>query len=582
MLAIPSIRNQIWQLPEHDARLIAGLQQQLNCSVFLAQLLLARGLAADTAPDFLNPTLRQLPDPLGLRDMDRAIAIIADAIIAQKTIGILGDYDVDGTCSTALWLRYLRQLRVACHFHIPNRFTEGYGPSALGLDQLLTRGADMILTVDCGISANDLLDEYAAKCPIVIIDHHIPGPELPRAAAIVNPNRIDCQFPHKNLAAVGVVFFTLIALNRELRQRGFFINRVEPDLKSLLDLVALGTVADIVTLIGPNRIFVKRGLEILAQRQNMGLAALADVAGLDGVPNAYHLGFVLGPRINAAGRLRDGSMGVELLTTTEAWQAQHLAQQLDQYNTERQAIEQSITAQAQAVIDAVANDNQVLVVANYQWHPGVIGIVASRLKEIYAKPVCVVALRDDGVGTGSARSVTGFHLGNAIITAQQSGILVKGGGHAMAAGFTVAAAQVPALQQFLNERFVVELGNAPPATILPIAASIHPRAVGAPLWAEMEQMEPFGAGNPQPKLAMMNLRVTHAEILKSLHLRLTLESADGTRVTAMAFRCMNAPLGQFLYQSRGHNIHVAGQFRPNDFNGRRTFQFLVEDAAQVG
>ena len=582
MLAIPSIRKQIWQLPEHDSRLVAGVQQQLGCSEFLAQLLLARGLDAQTAPDFLNPSLRQLPDPLGLRDMDRAIAIIADAVIAQKTIGILGDYDVDGTCSTALWVRYLQQLGVACHFHIPNRFTEGYGPSAFGLDHLLARGAEMILTVDCGISANDLLDEYAVRCPIVIIDHHIPGPELPKAAAIVNPNRVDCDFLHKNLAAVGVVFFTLIALNRELRQRGFFTNRAEPDLKTLLDLVALGTVADIVTLIGPNRIFVKRGLEILAQRQNIGLAALADVARLDGAPNAYHLGFVLGPRINAAGRLRDGSLGVELLTTAEGWQAQDLARQLDQCNTERQGIEQTITAQAQAAIDAAANDNQVLVVADHQWHPGVIGIVASRLKEIYAKPVCVVALRGDGLGTGSARSVAGFHLGNAIITAQQTGILAKGGGHAMAAGFTVHAAQIPALQEFLNKRFVADLGNAPPATILPIAASIHPRAVGAPLWAEMEQMEPFGAGNPQPKLAMMSVRVAHAEILKSLHLRLMLESSDGTKVTAMAFRCMNAPLGQFLYQSRGHNIRVAGQFRPNDFNGRRTFQFLVEDAAQVG
>jgi single-stranded-DNA-specific exonuclease len=317
-------------------------------------------------------------------------------------------------------------------------------------------------------------------------------------------------------------------------------------------------------------------------RQNIGLAALADVARLDGAPNAYHLGFVLGPRINAAGRMDEAGLGVELLLTAEGWRAKDLARQLDDFNQQRQAVEQDILAQAQAQIDAAGEDSPVLLAANDHWHQGVIGIVASRLKDIYQKPVAVAAINADGIAVGSARSVAGFNFGNAVLAAVQDGILIGGGGHGMAAGFKIRRENLPRFSDFLAARHAADIKIRDMTRMVTVDAVIHPRAVGAALWADIAQLEPIGAGNPQPKLAMLHVQLTHADILKEQHLRLTLQSLDGTKVAAMAFRVMQGPLGQFLYQQRGQQIHVLGQLRPNDFNGRRSFQFLIEDAAAVG
>lgn len=548
----------------------------------VARILAARGVTLDHIDDFLNPTLRQLPDPYGLIDMEKAAMILADAIVAKKTIGILGDYDVDGATSTGLLRRYIHETGGKTVFHIPCRFTEGYGPSALGFDKLLANGAELIVTLDCGITATDLIGEYADKIPILIIDHHLPGTDLPPAAAIVNPNRLDCAFDHKYLAACGVTFFLIMAVNRILRERGHFgADRGEPDLKNYLDFVALGTVADIVPLVGVNRTFVRRGLEILAQRNNVGLRALADVARLDGKPDAYHLGFLLGPRLNAAGRLQDASLGVQLLAESEEWRAQDIARQLDKLNTERQELEQTILAQAIDQIEATSKDAPVIVAANENWHPGVIGIVASRLKDRYHKPSFVIAL-NDGKGTGSARSVHGFDLGSAVLSAQQLGILDKGGGHAMAAGFKIVPEKLDQFRQYIAERFIKDTANTNMTPRLAIDAVAQPGALNMGLVQELKKLEPFGQGNPQPRFAVHNVQVAFADIMKEKHLRLTLRGLDGSEIKAVAFRVMENKLGKFLLQSKGAQIHVAGTLRENNFNGRTTAQFQIEDAAAIG
>ncbi len=586
MTTLTSITGKRWIIANPDDRQTQAIMQKCALPDVVARILAWRGVTVDTVDEFLDPQLRQLPDPANLQDMDLAAAILADAVESQKTIGILGDYDVDGATSTVLIINYIRALGGKSVFHIPNRFREGYGPSALGLDRLIELGADLVVTVDCGITATDLLDEYIKKIPILIVDHHQPGPELPKANAIVNPNRFDDDFPHKNLAACGVVFMLLIALNRNLRARGFFRERVEPDLKSFLDLVALGTVADIVSLTGLNRIFVKRGLEVMATRNHVGLRALSDVSRLDTKPDAYHLGFMLGPRINAAGRLQDASLGVRLLTATEEWQAREIATQLDKLNTERQAIEETILAQAIDQVEREQMQSPILVAANENWHPGVIGIVASRLKDRYARPACMIAFIADGngqtVGTGSARSVTGFNLGAAIIAAEQSGILQKGGGHAMAAGFKIESGKLAQFREFMQTRFAAETAGADLSASLAIDASVNLAALNDALLQKLNTLAPFGMGNPQPRFMIPNVQIEYAEVMKEKHVRLRLKSLDGAGMDAVAFRVMDSPLGKFLSARTGAQIHVAGHLRENHFNGRRKLQFQIEDAAAVG
>lgn len=577
-----SITGRRWEVTQSDDREALAIAQRYHLPDTVARILAARQIGLDHIDDFLNPTLRQLPDPYGLIDMEKAATILAGAIIAKKTIGILGDYDVDGATSTSLLRRYIHETGGKTTFHIPCRFTEGYGPSALGFDKLIQNGAELIVTLDCGITSTDLIGEYADRVPILIIDHHLPGADLPRAAAIVNPNRLDCAFDHKYLAACGVTFFLIMAINRILRDRGHFgAALAEPDLKTYLDLVALGTVADIVPLLGVNRIFVRRGLEILGMRGNVGLRALADVARLDGKPDAYHLGFLLGPRINAAGRLQDASLGVQLLAESEDWRAQDIARQLDKLNTERQELEQTILAQAIDQVDASSNDAPVILAANENWHPGVIGIVASRLKDRYHKPSFVVAMKA-GQGTGSARSVHGFDLGSAVLAAQQLGILDKGGGHAMAAGFKITADKMDQFRQFITGRFIKDTANANMTPRLAIDALAQPGALNMDLLQNLKKLEPFGQGNPQPRFAVKNVQIAFADIMKEKHLRLTLRGMDGAEIKAVAFRVMEGKLGKFLSQSKGAQIHVAGTLRENNFNGRTTAQFQIDDAAELG
>ncbi len=571
-----STAGRFWKMAEPDDRIAQAIAQRHGLPELMARLLQLRGVGIDDVDDFLNPALRSIPDPSGLKDMDKAAEILADAIQRGSVIGILGDYDVDGATSTAMLIEYIRSVGGKVAFHIPDRFKEGYGPSQLGIDKLIADKAEVIVTVDCGITALDLLGTtQSEKLPVVIIDHHIAGTEIPKVSAVVNPNRFDDDFPHKNLAACGVAFLALIALNRTLRARGHFKDGPEPDLKNYLDLVALGTVADVVPLTGLNRLFVQKGVEILHKRQNPGLRALCNAGRIQAKPTAYDLGFILGPRINAGGRLGDSTLGVQLLTEKEDWRAQQIAQQLDKLNAKRQEIEESALQQAIHRIEAMGEIPPAIVIGDENWHPGVIGIMAGRLKDRYNKPCAVIAFGADGMGVASARSVSGFDIGSAILAAVQTGILIKGGGHAMAAGFQVRRDDVAALQEFLNAR--IKSGDDAGAPVLHIDAVVSPQALSYDLMEKISFLAPFGAGNPQPRFAIDGVQIDYAEILKDKHVRCRIRGIGGISIDAVSFRCVGTPLGQALLQSKGGIMRVAGQLQADNYNGRRKVKMIIED-----
>ena len=460
-----SLAGRRWVRRSADERTVLTLQQRLGVSDIVARVLAGREIGVEDAADFLSPTLRAaLPDPGHLLDMDKAVARLVAAVEAGERVVVFGDYDVDGATSSALLVRYFRALGVEIGVYIPDRVAEGYGPNAAALERLAGEGVNVVVTVDCGITAHDpLAAGQAAGLDVIVVDHHVAEPRLPVAAAVVNPNRLDDPSPHGQLAAVGVTFLLLVALNRALREAGRFAGGGEPDLLGLLDLVALGTVCDVVPLTGVNRALVAQGLKVMARRQNVGLTALADVARMDQAPGVYHAGFLLGPRLNAGGRVGEAGMGWALLTTEDMTAARAMAQRLDGFNTERQALEAAVLADALARVEAAGGDAPVVTVAGEGWHPGVIGIVASRLVERLGRPVCVVAV-NDGVGKGSGRSISGVDLGSAVIAARQKELLVNGGGHKMAAGFTVEPGKLDLLAAFLEERLAeaVAAAQAPP------------------------------------------------------------------------------------------------------------------------
>jgi len=437
-----SLLGRRWRQRAADDRAALTLAQRLSLPEPIARVLAGRGIGAAEAEDFLNPTLRALlPDPLHLRDMAAAAARIAAAVMSGEPIAVFGDYDVDGATSAALLERFFAAAGVPIRVYIPDRLREGYGPNAPALLRLRAEGVGLVITVDCGTAAFEPLAAAAeAGLDVIVVDHHVAEPRLPRAAAVINPSRLDEESPHRQLAAVGVAFLLVVAVNRALREAGWYRLRCQPDLMQWLDLVALGTVCDVVPLTGVNRALVTQGLKVMARRANPGLAALADVSRLDERPNAYHLGFLLGPRVNAGGRVGEADLGVRLLTTPDPGEARALAERLDGYNQERQAIEARVLAEAIAAVEGATAGSLAFATAP-GWHPGVIGIVASRLKERYNRPAFVVAL-DGGIGKGSGRSVNGVDMGAAVIAAKQAGLLINGGGHAMAAGLTVATDRV--------------------------------------------------------------------------------------------------------------------------------------------
>ena len=547
-----------------------------------SQLMHARGAAAPEHARLLNPTLHEwLPDPSLFRDMDVAASRLARAVEAGETVAIFGDYDVDGATSAALLLRLLRELGATARAYIPDRIEEGYGPNAAALLALQAAGATLVVCVDCGTQGFEALDAAAAAgLDVIVIDHHMASAQLPRALAVVNPNRLDETIARENwghLAAVGLCFLTGVALVRSLRARGWFAGRPEPVLTRLLDLVALGTVADVARLTGLNRAYVAQGLKVMAARRNVGLAALFDVAALDRAPTCGDLGFIAGPRINAGGRVGRADLGVRLLSTDDPAEAQVLALELDGLNRERRALE-ALVADA-ALAQAGAAHGSVVVVAGHGWHPGVIGIVAGRLKERTGKPAIVIGIDQDGVGKGSGRSITGVDLGAAVLAAKDNGLLRAGGGHAMAAGLTVDGARIGELTAFLDSRLGADVARARAGSALLLDAALAPGGVCPDTTAALDAAGPYGAGWPSPRVAAGPCRVLEASIVGDAHVRLLAVGVCGTRVKAVAFRQADTVLGLALLASRGRSLYLAGTLKRDTWQGRDAAELHLDDAA---
>jgi single-stranded-DNA-specific exonuclease len=515
--------------------------------------------------------------------MRAAVERLVRAVRDREKIVVFGDYDVDGATSAALLLRFFAAIGVEAGVYVPDRLREGYGPNAPALRTLKSEGAAVVVTVDCGTTAHESLAAAAAiGLDVIVIDHHVAEPLRPAALALVNPNRLDESSPHGNLAAVGVAFLLVVALNRALRAAGWYRDRAEPDLLRWLDLVALGTVCDVVPLNGLNRALVAQGLRVARRAANPGLQALAAVAGASGPVDAYQLGFVLGPRVNAGGRVGAADLGARLLATDDPVLAAELANRLDGYNRERREIEARTLEEAIASVETVPQAPVLVFAVAEGWHPGVIGIVAARLKERYERPACVVAV-ENGIGKGSGRSVPGVQLGPAVIAARQAGLLINGGGHAMAAGFTVAADKIGELREFLIERLGDGIDSERLVPELAIDGALSAAGASSGLIDHIDALAPFGAANPEPRFAFPNLRVARVEPVGTGHLRVKLADAIGdSQLAAIAFRVTDKPLGQFLLEAQGRAIHVAGHLRGDDWRGGDAVQLVIDDAATAG
>src|SRR5262245_34822836 len=579
-----SVCGRRWRLRGGDIREAQLFAERLGLPEIVGRLLAQRGIDYDQASGFLAPRLRdQIPDPSHLRDMDVAVARLVRAVCEGETIAVFGDYDVDGATSAALMARFFAAVGGRTRIYVPDRLREGYGPNTPALLRLQSEGARVIVTVDCGTNAHlPLADAAAAGLEVIVVDHHVAEPLLPCAAAVVNPNRLDEESPHGVLAAVGVAFLLVVAVNRALRQAGWYVGeRMEPDLTGWLDLVALGTVCDVVPLAGLNRAFVAQGIKVARRNANPGLAALAAVAGINEPLDAYHLGFVLGPRVNAGGRVGEADLGARLLATDDSMLAADLARRLDEYNRERRDIEARTLEAAIATVEDAAQSPVLVFAAAENWHPGVIGIVAARLKERYERPACVVALAD-GVGKGSGRSIPGVPLGPAVIAARQAGLLINGGGHAMAAGFTIAAEKLDVLREFLAERLGDGLDRERLVPELRVDGALSLAAAQGSLIEHISSLAPFGAGNPEPRFVFPGVRMINAEMVGSGHLRCTLaDPLDKAGLPGIAFRVADTPLGRCLAETRGAAIHVAGHLRRDSWRGGGAVQLTIDDAAPV-
>lgn len=570
--------------PRGTARALA-IAQRYQVPEMLSRIIAGRGIDIDAVEDFLDPTIRKLlPDPLTVTDMEAAAKRIADAATRGEKVAIFGDYDVDGATSAALLTWHLRHCGLDPLIHIPDRIFEGYGPNVEAVRGLANKGATLLVTVDCGTtSIEPLAEAKRLGMDVVVIDHHQCGDELPVVDALVNPNRLDDLSGLGHLAAVGLVFVTLVAVNRELRARNFWSDvRPEPNLLDALHHVALGTVADVAVLTGLNRAFVAKGLIALRRRDHVGHTALMDVARLSGPPEAWHLGFMLGPRINAGGRIGRADLGVRLLLEGDVSEAARIAAELDRLNTERRVIEQQAEAQAEAeALASLGLDDKgsVIVTASEGWHPGVVGLVASRLKEKFSRPAFAIALEPGGIGTGSGRSIPGVDLGKVVREAVHEGILLKGGGHAMAAGITLRKENLAEFRAFVEAALATTVAEARHANELFIDGAVSARAVTTDFVSTLNRAGPYGAGNPEPLIALPSHQLVFADEVGQAHLRLRFKSGDGAFVNGIAFRSIGQKLGNALIENRGQMLHVAGSLTVDRWQGSERVQMRVTDVA---
>ena len=582
-----SLTGKLWR-DRLDARGVAralAITQRYQLPEMLARVLAGRDVELDKVDDFLDPTIRKLmPDPFTVTDMEAAAKRIADAAMRGEKVAIFGDYDVDGATSAALAAWHLRHCGLDPLIHIPDRLFEGYGPNTEAVRALAGKGATLLVTVDCGTtSIEPLAEAKRLGMSVVVIDHHQPGDVLPEVDALVNPNRLDDLSGLGYLAAVGLTLVTLVAVNRELRGRGFWTAEMpEPDLLGMLHHVALGTVADVAPLIGLNRAFVAKGLIAMRRRDHVGHTALMDVSRLNGPPDAWHLGFMLGPRINAGGRIGRADLGVRLLLEGDVSEAARIAAELDRLNNERRVIEQAAEAQAEAEALAslgLEDKGSVIVTASEGWHPGVVGLVAARLKEKFVRPAFAIALEPGGIGTGSGRSIGGVDLGKAVRQAVADGLLLKGGGHAMAAGVTLRKERLAEFRAYMENALAHDVAQSRHVNELFIDAAVTARSATPELVATLNRAGPFGSGNPEPVVALPAHQLVFADEVGQAHLRLRFKSGDGAIVNAVAFRAVGQKLGNALVAQRGQSLHVAGSLAVDRYQGSERVQLRVLDIA---
>lgn len=575
-----SLSGNLWEKNEADERQAEMLSQTSGLPYLVSRILTSRGITPEGVEAFLHPKLQNLmPNPSCLKDMDVAAKRLAAAVMSGEKVGIIGDYDVDGATSSSVLRKFLEFFGLRVFVHIPDR-EEGYGPSFAAFEEFAAQEIKLVVTVDCGTTAFDVLDQAAADgFEILVVDHHEAEARLPKVAAVVNPKRLDEEndYPYlKYLAAVGVVYMLIVAINRELRLSGYYENHAAPDLLKLLDLVALGTVCDVVPLLGLNRAYVRQGLKIMALRQNLGLKALADIAGLNEAPTAFHLGYILGPRINAGGRVGDASAGNRLLCAGDAETAKTLAEELNKFNAERKDIEAYVLLQAIEQLESTPQEYPIAFVSGTDWHQGVIGIVAGKLKERYNIPAFVMSVEADEV-KGSARSIPGIDLGALVMAAKEKGILTKGGGHTMAAGFSLNEENLPVFKEFAGEYVRDKLGNEAVVPVIGIDGVVSLSGANLDLAEKIKSIEPFGAGNPEPRIVIENVKIMRPSVIGSGHVRCILGSDNGGSLKAIAFRAADTAVGAAMLQARGERFHVAGLLRKDVWQGNASVQFIIED-----
>ena len=575
-----SLSGKLWKQKETDERKAELISQRYDLPLIISQILSQRKVDIDDVLNFIEPKLQNLiPNPHTLKDLEKASKRIADAVVSKQKMAIIGDYDVDGATSSSVLKLFLESVGISPLVHIPER-DEGYGPSKFAFDKFISQGVELVVTVDCGTTAFDIIDYANEKgIEVIIMDHHEAEVKLPNAFAVINPKRLDedDKIPYlKYMAAVGVVFLNIIGINKELRERGFYQGKQEPDLKQWLDLVALGTVCDVVPLKGLNRAFVRQGLKVMAQRQNIGIKALIDSSSITEAPTAFHLGYFLGPRINACGRVGDAFMGNRLLCCKDEFEAKTLAEKLNEYNAKRKEIEDYVLISAIEILESTSQEYPIAFVYGSDWHQGVIGIVAGKLKERYNLPAFVMSIEDDEV-KGSSRSTNGVDLGALIIKAKEKGLITKGGGHIMAAGFSLEENKIEDFKKFVGEYVKEKVGTEDVVPVIEIDASVDLLGATPELADKLELLEPYGAENPEPRVMLRNVKVSKSNIVGSGHVSCFLTSANGGSLKAIAFRVADTELGKYLLNIKGEVVNIVGVLRKDNWQGRNSVQFIIDD-----
>ena len=574
-----SVTGKSWILKKFDNNDLNFFKDNFFLDEITSKLLAIRKINKENVKNFLNPTIKNiLPNPLKLKGMDLAIERTFQSIIKKEKIGIFGDYDVDGATSTALLGNFFREIKQDFNIHIPDRKSEGYGPSEKGFKKLIDEGSNLIFTVDCGtLSFKPISFAKTLKTDVIVLDHHQSDIKLPEAFSIINPNRLDDASELNYLCAAGVCFMFLIALNRKLREDNWFTKNdvKEPNLINYLDLVSLGTVCDVVPLIGLNRAIVKQGLKIIKNKKNLGLKTLFEFCKIETTPSSYHLGYVIGPRINAGGRVGKCSHGAELLLGTDSKKIFKLVSELDAFNNERKDLENTLLNKIKSSMSDKVSDS-VIVLAGNNWHEGVIGIIASRIKDKYNKPTVIISINND-IGKASARSIAGFDIGKTIISAVQDKILIKGGGHKMAGGFTINVNQIENFKTFINKKFQtinIDINNQKK---LFIDSIISPSALNIDFYEKVENLSPFGSGNPEPKFSIENLKSVNSSIVGEKHIKSVLLGPDGSSIKTIAFNAVENDIGAYLMKKSSKTFNIVGKLSLNEWKGKKNVEFIIDD-----